>query len=54
MKKLGLTGDQPPKADDVEAYIQAFRWGLTEEQAKLITKLFLEHTPAPTEVGADV
>lgn len=53
MKKLGITGDQPPNSDNVEAYVQAFHRGLTEDQARLIAELFIEHMPLPSIVGEE-
>lgn len=42
MKKLNITKDAPPEANDIGAYITAFRNGLTEEQVRLIEDLFVE------------
>lgn len=49
MKKLNITGDGPPEAEDVEACIDTFRRGLTEEQVQFIDELFVDYVPSAAE-----
>lgn len=49
MRKLQFTQDAPPTSADIEAYINTFQQGLTEEQARLILELFAVHVPAPMQ-----
>lgn len=53
MRKLGITGDHPSTADHIDEYIEAFRQGLSEEQARLIAELFIEHAPSPLDAAED-
>lgn len=49
LHKLGITMDEALVADDIDQYAHAFRDGLTEEQANMITELFTEHIPEASE-----
>lgn len=49
MRKLNITQDAPPEVDEIEAYINTFRRGLTEEQVRLIDELFVDYVPAAAE-----
>lgn len=53
LKKLGLTAEAPPEADDIVAYIHTFQNGHTEDQARLIDELFIDYVPAAVEAEAD-
>ncbi|OEL37854.1 hypothetical protein BAE44_0001127 [Dichanthelium oligosanthes] len=46
MRKLGLSGDSQLESGDFDRYIQMFKNGLTEEQTKLISELFVCSVPA--------
>lgn len=50
MKKLQITGEAPPVPEDVEAYIETLRRGLTDEQVQLIDELFVDYVPAEAEL----
>jgi hypothetical protein len=49
MKRLGLVAEQHVESDDFNTYINLFRDGLSEEQARIIDDLFMDKPPAPTE-----
>lgn len=45
LRKLGITVGEAPESTHIDQYIRAFREGLTEEQARMITELFVEYIP---------
>jgi hypothetical protein len=49
MKRLGLVAEQHVESDDFNTYINLFRDGLSEEQARIIDDLFMDKPPVPTE-----
>lgn len=53
LNKLGITTDAPPVPADIEAYVQTFQNGLTEEQARLIDELLMDYVPEAAEREVD-
>lgn len=49
LKKLGITDGAPPVAQDLEAYVQMFQQGLSEEHTRLIADLFADRVPLPSD-----
>jgi hypothetical protein len=49
MKRLGLVAEQHVESDDFNTYINLFRDGLSEEQARIIDDLFMDKPPMPME-----
>jgi hypothetical protein len=46
MRKLGLISSSELAPDDLEHYVRVFAKGMSEEQARTIDELFMDHVPA--------
>jgi hypothetical protein len=49
MWKLGLSSNEHIETEDFSAYINLFRDGLSEDQARMIDELFMDKPPSPLD-----
>jgi hypothetical protein len=49
MWKLGLASNEHIETEDFSAYINLFRDGLSEDQARMIDELFMDKPPSPLD-----